>query len=174
VQPFDPANVSYSLTPVAEQQVANQSGNDATTAAEMRTKTAMLMDRLQKGAAFGDLAIEFSEDAESAARGGDLGLVPISAVRQASPALRDAVLALTPGNARVVNQGGAQAIVLLVGVEKAGQRDLSTPGTKDQISAALKARKEALLRAAYITKLRDDADVTNHLARRLVESGGKL
>lgn len=162
------------VTPVQEAQLANRSGDDATTPQAVAAKVKMLMERLQGGAAFGDMAMDFSEDPESAQRGGDLGLVPLSAVRQATPALRDAVLSMEPGRARVVNQGGATAIVLLVGVEKAGQRELSTPGTKEQITAALKARKEQLLRAAYLTALRTDADITNHVARRLVAGNGKL
>ena len=44
------------------------------------------MERLKAGASFGDLARDFSEDPESAPRGGDLGLVPLSAVKQAAPA----------------------------------------------------------------------------------------
>jgi len=103
-----------------------------------------------------------------------MGLVPLSAIRQAPAALRDAVLAMEPGRARVVNDGSVLRIVLLVSREQAGQRDLSTPGTKDQITEALKARRQQLLRDAYLSALRADADVTNYVARRLVEGNGKL
>lgn len=160
------------VTPVREAQIANRSGDDATTPAAMNTKIQMLMQRLQQGASFGEMAMDFSEDPETAPRGGDLGLVPISAVRRAPPELRDAVLSMQPGRARIVNQGGAQTIVLLVAHETAGQRDLSTPGTRDQITNALKSRKEQLLRTAYLTSVRTKADVTNYLAQRLVESNG--
>ena len=94
-------------------------------------------------------AIRLKPDFASAC--GDLGLVPLSAVRQADPALRNAVLQMTPGNARVVNQGGAAAIVYLVSKEAAGQRDLTTPGVKEQITETLKARRQQLLRSAYLT-----------------------
>jgi hypothetical protein len=43
---------------------------------------------------------------------------------------------------------------------------------KDQITNTLKARKEGLLRAAYLTTLRTDAAVVNHLARRVVQAKG--
>jgi peptidyl-prolyl cis-trans isomerase SurA len=160
------------VTPVRDPQIANRSGDDATTPAAMNTKIQMLMQRLQQGASFGEMAMDFSEDPETAPRGGDLGLVPISAVQRAPPELRDAVLGMQPGRARIVNQGGAQTIVLLVARETAGQRDLSTPGTRDQITNALKGRKEQLLRTAYLTSMRTKADVTNYLAQRLVESNG--
>jgi hypothetical protein len=62
--------------------------------------------------------------------------------------------------------------VFLVKKEPAGQRDLSTPGVKDQISATLRARREELLRAAYLTQARTDADVTNYLARQVTAATG--
>jgi peptidyl-prolyl cis-trans isomerase SurA len=161
------------VTPAKDAQVVNRSGDDATTPQAATAKIAMLMQRLQGGASFGELAAEFSEDPETAPRGGDLGLVPLSAVKRAPPALRDAVLQMMPGRARVVNQGGAQTIVLLVAREAAGQRDLTTPNTKENITQTLKARKEQLLRAAYLTSLRTDAKITNYLAHKVVESNGK-
>lgn len=162
------------VTPGADAQVANRSGDDATTPAAAQQKIAVLMQRLQAGTPFGDVAMEYSEDAESAQRGGDMGFVPVSAIRQAPKPLRDAVLSMEPGVARVVNDGNVFRIVLVVAKEAAGQRDLTTPGTKDQITQALKARREQLLRDAYLSALRADADVTNYLARRLVEGNGKL
>lgn len=160
------------VTPVRDAQIANRSGDDATTPEAMNTKIQMLMQRLQQGASFGEMAMDFSEDPETAPRGGDLGLVPVSAVRRAPAELRDAVLSMQPGRARIVNQGGAQTIVLLVARETAGQRDLSTPGTRDQITNALKGRKEQLLRTAYLTSMRTKADVTNYLAQRVVDANG--
>jgi hypothetical protein len=74
----------------------------------------------------------------------------------------------------VIGLGGAHTIVLVVGHEQAGQRDLSMPGVREQISETLRTRKEQLLRAAYLTAIRTDAAVVNHEARRLVESKGKL
>ena len=162
------------VTPVREPQTANSSGDDAASPQAAQQKVAMLMQRLQKGESFAELAAQFSEDADTAPRGGDLGLVPISAVRQAEPALRNAVLQMAPGNARVVNQNGAAAIVYLVAKQAAGQRDLSTPGVKDQISQALKGRREQLLRSAYLAALRTDARITNHAAKRVVEANGKV
>ena len=55
-----------------------------------------------------------------------------------------------------------------------GQRDLATPGVKDQIQAGLKSRKEQLVRTAYLTAVRTDAKVVNYAARRLLEGNGKL
>jgi peptidyl-prolyl cis-trans isomerase SurA len=161
------------VTPVRDPQVVNRTGDDAATPEAARTKIAMLMQRLGQGTAFGDLARDYSEDPESTPRGGDLGLVPASVVRQAPPALRDAVLQTAPGRAKVVNTPGAVTIVYVVSHEQAGQRDLSTPGVRDQIRQALKARREQLLRTAYLAEARDTAQVTNYLARQVVQSQGK-
>jgi peptidyl-prolyl cis-trans isomerase SurA len=91
----------------------------------------MLLERLKAGVQFQDLALGYSEDPESAPRGGDLGLVPVSRLRQAPQALRDAVLNKPPGSVSVASSGAAYTIVLVLEHEAAGQRNLSTPGVRD-------------------------------------------
>jgi peptidyl-prolyl cis-trans isomerase SurA len=161
------------VTPVRDQQTANRSGDDATSPEAAAAKTKMIMERLKAGASFRDLAMDYSEDPNSAQRGGDLGFVPVSRLKQAPPALRDAVVNVAPGTANVVSQNGAYTVVLVVAHEKAGQRDLSVPAVREQITQTLRGRREQLLRVAYLTALRADARVENYLARRLVEAQGK-
>jgi parvulin-like peptidyl-prolyl isomerase len=160
------------ITPVREPQLANRTGDDATTADAATKKAAMLMARLKEGANFADLARDYSEDIESAPRGGDMGFMPRSALAQASPQLRDAVITAAPGTVRAVAQNGAHTLVLVVAKEPAGQRELTSPGVRARIGETLRARKEQLLRAAYLAALRSDADVVNYLARRVVETQG--
>lgn len=162
------------VTPAREPQQVNRTGSDATNAQEANAKVNQLIERLKAGDDFGELAADHSEHLETAQRGGDLGFIPISALRQAPQGLRDAVIGQEPGTVRVVSDGGAHAIVLVVSREPAGQRDLTTPGVKEQITEALRSRREQLLRAAYLTSLREQADVVNVMARRLVESQGKV
>lgn len=162
------------VTPVRDPQVNNRNRSDAGTPQEAAQKAQILMARLKGGANFGDLALDFSEDMESIQRGGDLGLVPLSALKQAPAQLRDAVMGAQPGTVKLVTVNGAHALVLVAAHEAAGQRDLSTPGLKDRISGMLKGQREQVLRAAYLTAARGDAKVVNHLARRLVESNGVL
>ena len=50
------------MTPVREPQVANATGDDATTPQAAAAKVQMLMERLKAGASFRDLAIGYSED----------------------------------------------------------------------------------------------------------------
>jgi peptidyl-prolyl cis-trans isomerase SurA len=161
------------ITPVREQQQSNRTGDDAATPEQAAQKAQMLMGRLKQGANFGETALDYSEDASSAARGGDLGFVPLSKLQSAPQRLRDAVLKVPVGTVSIASEGGNHTIVAVVAYEAAGQRDLSTPAVKESITNTLKARKEQLLRAAYLTAARSDANVTNYLARRLVEAQGK-
>ena len=96
--------------------------------------------------------------------------MPVSKLKQAPPQLRDAVLNKQPGTMNVASAGGAHTLVLVVAHEQAGQRDLSSPGVRQRISDGLRGRKEQLLRAAYLTAVRTDADVVNYMARRIVEA----
>jgi len=162
------------ITPVREERLANGTGDDATSPEAAAAKVRMLMERLKSGTSFRDLAVGYSEDPESAPRGGDLGLIPLSRLKQAPPQLRNAVLNKTPGTVNVAGANGAYTLVLVVSHEQAGQRDLSTPGVRDRITESLKGRREQLVRMAYLTALRNDAQVVNHLARQVTESSGAL
>ena len=176
---FTVAEESYRIaqivvTPVRAAQPTNRTGNDATTAQEAAFKVRMIMERLQAGTPFRELAMDYSEDPETAARGGEIGLVPVSTLNKQPAPLRDAVIGQKPGTAKIASFDGAHRIVAVLAHEMAGERTLSTPGIRDAITQTLKSRKEQLLRAAYLSAARDEADVVNHLARRLVSSGGKV
>ena len=162
------------ITPDRAPQQVNRTGNDATTPQEAAFKVRMVMERLKAGAQFTDVAMDYSEDPETAQRGGDLGLVPVSALNKAPEPLRKAVIGQKPGTVNVASSGGIHTIVAVVAHEQAGERGLTTPGVKDGISGTLKQRKEQLLRTAYLSAARGDAEVTNHAARRVVESQGKV
>ena len=176
---FTVAEESYRLaqivvSPDRATQQTNRTGNDATTAQEASFKVRMIMERLKAGASFADVAMDYSEDAESAQRGGDLGLVPMSALKQAPEPLRKAVIGQKPGSVSVATSGGVHSIVAVIAHEAPGERNLSTPGVKEAITNTLKTRKEQLLRTAYLSAARGEADVVNHAARRVVESQGKV
>jgi peptidyl-prolyl cis-trans isomerase SurA len=163
------------ITPVREPQQTNRTGDDAASPEAAARKAQGLMERLKQGAQFSQLAADFSEDAQSAQRGGDMGLIPASALRQVPPALRDAVLKATPGTVNVVSSGtGVHTLVLLVAQEKAGQRDLGSPGVRDRITGTLRNGREQLLRTAYLSAARADAKINNVIARRVLETPGTL
>ncbi|HSC27935.1 MAG TPA: SurA N-terminal domain-containing protein [Vicinamibacterales bacterium] len=170
---FHLAETAYRLaqivvTPVREQQVNNRQKSDAATPAAAERKVRQLMERLRSGTSFRELAMDYSEDPETAPRGGDLGFVPLSSLKQVAPVLRDAVLKTEPGSVSQVSVGGAHTLVLVVSREEAGQRELGEPAVREGIVGTLRDRRQQLLRAAYLTTVRNDARVVNHLARQIV------
>lgn len=158
------------VTPVPDQGLNNRSGNDAATPEQANQKVQVLMERLKQGAPFADLARDFSEDPQSAPRGGDLGFVPVSALREAPAPLRDAAMKSAVGTVSAVSIGGAHSLVLVVAKEAAGQRDLTTPAVRDGITGQLRARREAMLRTAYLSAARNGASVQNLIAQKVLEA----
>jgi peptidyl-prolyl cis-trans isomerase SurA len=162
------------ITPVRDQQISNRTNHDATTPADAERKAQMVMERIKSGADFATVAMDYSEDPQSAPQGGDLGFVPASALNQVAPELRRAVLATKPGQVSAVSAGGAHIIFMLVAHDPAGQRDLNTPGVKEGINDLLRDRREQLLTAAYISAARSEVKVVNTLAQQIVAGGGKM
>jgi len=162
------------ITTAREPQLTNRTGDDAATPEAAIAKVKMLMSRLEAGAAFSDLAMDYSEDPESAPRGGDLGLVPASQLRQAPAALRDVVLKAEPGTVNVVSSDAGHIMVLVLAHERAGQRDLTMPEVRQGITDTLRVRKEQLLRTAYLTTIRGNAKVENYLAQRVLADRGVM
>ena len=161
------------VTPVKEADLNNRTGDDAATPQAAAAKVQMIMEKLKGGASFADMAADFSEEAQSAPNGGDVGLVGMTALRQAPPPLRDAVLKGEPGMVNVVPMDGGYTIVGVISKEKAGQRDASMPEVRDRITTALRGRREQLLRTAYLEAVRGKATVVNYLAQRIVEAQGQ-
>src|SRR6202022_282845 len=85
------------VTPRKEPQIRTRKNDDATNEAEAQRKVKMLMDRLNSGADFAQLAMDYSEDMNTTTTGGDLGYVPESALNQSDPALKKMVIAMKPG-----------------------------------------------------------------------------
>jgi peptidyl-prolyl cis-trans isomerase SurA len=163
------------ITPRKDAQLRNRKGDDAATDAEARRKAAALYAQIQEGADFGQLAIDYSEDPNTSANGGDLGYIPESALTQTDPALKKTLTALRPGEVSpVVALRDGYRILKLIARESPGQRELADPKVQQSIRDALRNRKEQLLRSAYLNVARDEATVRNYLAQQVLESAGKL
>lgn len=163
------------VTPRPDPTVHNLKNDKASNDAEAGRKAAMLIQKLDAGVDFTELATDYSEDASSST-GGDLGFIPESALNQSDPALKKAILAMKPGQFTqpIAVKGGGYRIVKLIAKESAGDRKLSDPQVQQAIRDALRTRKEQLLRSAYLIEARDEAHVTNFLAQQVLESAGKL
>jgi peptidyl-prolyl cis-trans isomerase SurA len=163
------------VTPRKEPQIRNRKNDDATNEAEAQRKVKMLMDRLNSGADFAQLAMDYSEDMNSAATGGDLGYVPESALNQSDPMLKKMVIGMKPGQVSPpLGLKDGYRILKLVTRESPGQRNIADPQVQQTIRDTLRNRKEQLLRSAYLAIARDEARVRNYLAEQVVEAAGKL
>jgi peptidyl-prolyl cis-trans isomerase SurA len=163
------------VTPRKEPQIRNRKNDDATNEAEAQRKVKMLMDRLNSGADFAQLAMDYSEDMNSAATGGDMGYVPESALNQSDPALKKLVLGMKPGQvSQPIQLKEGYRILKLITRESPGLRGLAEPQVQQTIRDTLRNRKEQLLRAAYLAIARDEARSTNYLAQQVIETAGKL
>src|SRR5213078_3781391 len=160
------------VTPRKEQQIRNRKNDDAANEAEAQRKVKMLMDRLNSGADFSQLAMDYSEDMNTAGTGGDLGFVPESA-------LKKIVVGLKAGQVsqpvQVVPKDGPRILILkLIARESPGLRGIAEPQVQQTIRDTLRNRKEQLLRLAYLAIARDGAQVKNFLAEQVIEAAGKL
>jgi len=162
------------VTPGPDPQIHNRKNDDATTPEQAKKKIAMLEAKLAAGADFTQLAMDYSEDSNGA-NGGDLGFIPQSSLNQTDPALKRAVLSLQPGQvSKPIALKDGYHIIKLIAREPAGQRQLSDPQVQQSIRTTLQNRREQLLRAAYVAVARDQAHVTDYLAKEIIESSGKL
>src|SRR5213082_1370404 len=167
------------VTPRKEQQIRNRKNDDATNEAEAQRKVKMLMDRLNSGADFAQLAMDYSEDVNTAGTGGDLGYVPESSLNQSDPALKKIVVGSKAGQVsqpiQVQTKDGPRILILkLITRESPGLRGIAEPQVQQTIRDTLRNRKEQLLRLAYLAVARDGARVTNYLAEQVIEAAGKL
>lgn len=166
------------VTTTADPQGRDRGGNKAHNESEARKKIETVLTRLEAGEDFSGLAMTYSEDSATAANGGDVGIVPESALKQTDAATRDSVVRLKPGQYTPVialaNPAGKQAagfqIVKLLAEEPAGQRDLSDPRVEQEIRSQLQDRREQLLKAAYYEVLRNQAKVENYYAQHVLDS----
>lgn len=163
------------VTPRREEQVHNRKNDDATNEADARRKVQMISEKLNAGVDFSTLAMDYSEDPNSSAMGGDLGYIQESALNKSDPALKKLILSMKPGQVSgPISTKEGYRFLKLIAREAPGQRNLSDPPVQQTIRDTLRTRKEQLLRAAYLANARDESRVVNYLAQQVLESAGKL
>lgn len=153
------------VTPTPDSNVRNLKNDKAQNEEQARKKIDGLYQRVRQGEDFAMLAKNFSEDANSAQNGGDLGFIPESALDKANADLRKTILTLQPGQyTRVLRTEEGYRILKVITKEPAGQRALSDPTVQQTIRETLLNRKDQLLRAAYYEVARNEAKVVNYFA----------
>jgi peptidyl-prolyl cis-trans isomerase SurA len=172
------------VTNAPAQQAGNLQNNKATSEADAKNKILALHQKLESGDDFSALAMNFSENKDSAANGGDMGFVTESQLHDlATSEVYDAITKLKPGQfteVLPVNGGPVPAhkpigyaIYKLISKEAPGQRTLNNVQVQQAIRQSLRDGHAQLLKSAYFEKLRDDAKVQNYLADRILKEGAK-
>jgi peptidyl-prolyl cis-trans isomerase SurA len=162
------------VTPAPDPEVRNLKNSKAQNDAEARLKIQDIYARLLRGDDFSQVAQNYSEDPQSIANGGDMGLVPESALEKANPELRKLVASLQPGAiSQPIKTDEGYRILKVISKETAGQRDLNDPRVQTTIRETLRNSKDQLLRAAYYEVERNNAKVVNYLAQKIIDNAGK-
>jgi len=159
-------------------QARNLKGSKAQNEEEARKKIQEILNRLDSGEDFGTLAMNLSEDPDTAMNGGDLGSIPESGLKNTDPASREAVLKLKPGTYTGIipltdpnsKKVVAFQIVKLVDKAPAGQRELNDPRVQQFIRDHLRESYEQLRKAAFYEVLRNQAKVENYYAELLLQN----
>jgi peptidyl-prolyl cis-trans isomerase SurA len=167
------------VTNQPSQQAGNQKNDKAQNDAEARKKVQMLLNRLESGEDFATVAMNYSEQPNTAGNGGDMGFIPESQIKtdgQAYEAISklkagqySGILPISdPSSKRVVGY----SIIKLISREAAGQRELADPRVQQAIREQLRDRREQLIKAAYYDVVRDQAKIENYYAEQLLKDIG--
>jgi peptidyl-prolyl cis-trans isomerase SurA len=170
------------VTSAPSQQAGNLQNNKATGDADAKKKIQTLHGKLENGEEFGQVAMNFSENADTASNGGDMGMVRESQLHT-EPDAYNAISKLKPGQFTDVipiydNPGPGRraigyAIYELISKDAAGQRELNDPRVQQAIHQLLHDGHAQLLKSAYFEVLHDEAKVHNYLADRTLKEGAK-
>ena len=165
------------VTPWADPQINNSKHDDAKTNEEARQKIQNILRRILGGEDFATVARDYSEDSSTAPIGGDLRLLSAEQLDALDPksAFVKAVQSLKPGETLpsvVVTKYGYHVIKLLE-KEAGGQHELSDPKVQSDVRQLVFGRKEALLKAAFLEVVRNEATVRNVLAEKILVEAGK-
>lgn len=160
-------------TSAPSQQPGNLQNNKASGDADAKKKIQVLHNRLESGEDFSSVAMNFSEDPNTASNGGDMGFVAESALKT-DPQVYDALSKLKPGQFTDVlpitdntHKVIGYAIYRLLSHDPAGQRELNDPRVQQAIHTQLHNNRAQLLQTAYFEMLQDQAKVNNYLAEQI-------
>ncbi len=170
------------VTGAPAQQTGNLQNNKASGDADAKKKIQVLHNQLESGQDFGNVAMNFSENANTASNGGDMGFVAESALHS-EPEAYNAISKLKPGQITEIlpvydgagpgHRAVGYAIYKLISREAAGQRELNDPRVQQLIRQGLRDGHAQLLRNAYFEMLHDEAKVHNYFADEILKKGAQ-
>jgi peptidyl-prolyl cis-trans isomerase SurA len=158
-------------------QPGNLQNSKAANDVEAKRKIQALKTRLDSGEDFGTLAMNFSEQPETAPNGGDMGFVGESQMHT-DPAIFNAITKLKAGEMTDIlplldaqtKKPVGYAIYRLLSRDPPGQRELNDPRVQQAIRQQLRDGRSQLLRAAYLEMVNDQAKVENFFAEEILKN----
>jgi len=165
------------VTNQPSQQPGNLQNNKASGDADAKKKIQILHNRLESGEDFSAVAMNFSEDPNTASNGGDMGFVAESALK-GDPEVFAAIGKLKPDQFTDVlpildpsHKVVGYAIYKLISHDPAGQRELNDPRVQQAIHTSLHNNRAQLLENAYFEMLQDASKVNNYFAEQVLKQG---
>lgn len=167
------AQIIVTTTPAPS--AGNLQNSKAATEADAKKKIQTIKNRLDAGEDFGTLAMNFSENPQTASNGGDMGMISETQLKS-NPLVFNAISKLKPGQSTDIipfpdandpKKVGGYAIFELIERAAAGQRELNDPRVQQAIRQQLHDSRSQLLKAAYFEILRDQAKIENFYAEQV-------
>ncbi|MDQ2833732.1 MAG: SurA N-terminal domain-containing protein [Acidobacteriota bacterium] len=159
-------------------QPGNLQGSKATNDSDAKKKIQALKNRLDSGEDFGAIAMNFSEQPDTAPNGGDMGFHGESQLVHADPSTFGTIAKLKAGQITDIipivdpatKKAVGYAIYKLLAREPAGQRNLDDPRVQQAIRQQLREGRSQLLKNAYLEMLHDQAKVENFFAEQIFKN----
>lgn len=153
--------------------------NDAKNEAEAKLKIDNVSQQLKGGADFATVARAKSEDAQSLARGGDIGFATEDDLKQTGfpPELITRVFAMQPGDTTEPIRFSSGKWYIFKLEEKRLQTEnltLESPGVRQQITQALINQRKDILNAALLEVAMNEAKIVNNLAATMLNNPSNL
>ncbi len=166
------------VTTAPAQQSPNLQGEKPLSDGDAKRKINAAYSQLESGVDFATVAMNISEDPNTASNGGDMGFVRESQLKT-DPEVYDAISKLKPDQFTDAlpeyNSGhkiAGYAIFKLISREPAGQRELNDPRVQQAIHQSLHDSRKQLLQTAYLETLTDGAKVRNYFAEQILKQSG--
>jgi len=167
------------VTTTSGEQAPNLQGEKPASDADAKRKIDAAYSQLESGVDFATVAMNVSEDPNTASNGGDMGFVRESQLKTDTE-LYDAIGKLKPDqftDGLPIYDAGHKivgyAIYKLISREPAGQRQLNDPRVQQAIHQSLHDNQKQLLQTAYLETLTDGAKVRNFLAEQILKQNGQ-
>jgi peptidyl-prolyl cis-trans isomerase SurA len=165
------------VTGKSSAQPGNLQNNKASSDEDASKKIQAIKNRIDAGDDFGELAANFSERADTAPNGGDMGFVSESQLKS-DPTIYAAISKLKAGQTTDIipqldpntHKPAGYYIFKLISRDIAGQRDLSDPRVQQSIRQQLHDSRSQLLKTAYFEMLTDQAKVQNFFAEHVFKN----